>query len=168
MLVGSTSPSIAQTHPHPGASAVPHTAPGAAPGTGGHCSQQSHGILTEELPSVPVGQGETGPSYPGRYKAHRCKCREHLQWPPRSGSTRLPAGSSRNTAAGRTRELTNPTHTTSPYFPLSKASHPCPGWLSHLMEISNPTPNIQSISSNSRERKLGQHQPVQTQPSSFM
>lgn len=60
----------------------------------------------QELPSVPVGQGETGPSYPGRYKAHRCKCREHLQWPPRSGSTRLPAGSSQNTAAGRTRELT--------------------------------------------------------------
>lgn len=58
------------------------------------------------LPSVPVGQGETGPSYPGRYKAHRCKCREHLQWPPRSGSTRLPAGSSQNTAAGRAREIT--------------------------------------------------------------
>lgn len=92
--------------------AAPCTTLGAFYCTGGHSPQQICWLrskdLTGKLPSVPVGQGETGPSYPGRYKAHRCKCRERLQLPPLSGSTRLPAGSSQNTATVRNRELIYP------------------------------------------------------------
>lgn len=86
------------------------------------------------LPSVPVGQGETGPSYPGRYKAHRCKCREHLRLPPRFGSTHLPAGSSQSTATGRRRQLQSPAHTTA-YFPFGQPQKLSPGWLGHLLEV---------------------------------
>lgn len=122
-------------------------------------------ILAGRLPSVPVGQGETGPSYPGRYKAHRCKCREHLRLPPLSGSTRLPAGSSQNTAAVRKRELTYPTPTAAYYFPFSQAPHLSPGRLSHPpghAQFNSQHPNCLL---NGKERKRGQDQPVQTQPS---
>lgn len=137
--------------------------------TGGHnLRHKSAGcrarILADKLPSVPVGQGETGPSYPGHYKAHRCKCREHLRLPPLSGLTRLPAGSSQNTAAVRKRELTYPTPTTAYYFPFSQAPHLSPGRLSHPREMPNSIPSIQAVSSTAERGNVGKISPSKHSP----
>lgn len=104
------------------------------------------------LPSVPVGQGETGPSYPGRYKAHRCKCREHLRLPPQFGSTHLPAGSSQSTVVVRKRGLMHPTHTTA-YVSLQPSPTPkprgawCVSWrFPNRFQASSSIPKVQPIS----------------------
>lgn len=121
-------------------------------------------ILAGKLPSVPVGQGETGPSYPGRYKAHRCKCREHLRLPPLSGSTHLPAGSSQNTAAVSKRELTYPTPTTAYYSPFGEAPRLCPGRLSCPWTMPNSIPSIQAISSTAERGNMGKISPSKRSP----
>lgn len=143
----STAPS-----PGPQPPAHPKSSPGATPH--GRCAGAAG-----TLPSVPVGQGETGPSYPGRYKAHRCKCREHLRLPPRFGSTHLPAGSSQSTAAGRKRQLQHPAHTTA-YLPFSQPQKLSPGRLAHLPEVpkllSSPIPSTQATSSNTERGKAGE------------
>lgn len=55
------------------------------------------GNMSREVPLAPRWQGGTCPWYPGRWKAHRCRCPGSLLWPPPPGYFHLASGSNRGT-----------------------------------------------------------------------
>lgn len=54
--------------------------------------------VSADVPLAPTWQGGTCPWYPGRCKAHRCRCPGSLLWPPPPGYFHLASGSNRGTA----------------------------------------------------------------------